>query len=189
MRKSLYLLVMFVSFLFISSGSYAQDTSEQSTPKFEQPILISSAGQSADVKLVGMLAKKQKLDAKVVVMAKPADLKEYKTLIVVPGFSSKGLGAAGVSQTDEMERVTALIKEANKLNIPVILVHIGGNARRKGNSDAFNKLAAESSKYMIVVAQGDEDKFFTKISIEKKIPLELAPKIAKTAKPLGKLFK
>lgn len=189
MRKSIILLVVFTSFLFIGSEIYAQDAPEQDTVKFEQPILISSAGQSADVKLVGMLAKKQKLDAKVVVMAKPADLKEYKTLIVVPGFSSKGLGAAGVSQTDEMDRVTALIKEADKLNIPVILVHIGGNARRKGNSDAFNKLVAESSKQMIVVAQGNEDKFFTNISTEKKIPLELVPKIVKAAKPLGELFK
>jgi hypothetical protein len=31
--------------------------------KFEQPILISSAGQSADVKLVKMLAQKQKLNS------------------------------------------------------------------------------------------------------------------------------
>ena len=189
MRKAQFLVALFVSFIFLSSVAYAQEEAAQSAPKFEQPILISSAGQSADVKLVGMLAKKQKLDAKVVNMAKVGDLAGAKSLIIVPGFSSKGLGAAGVSQTEEMERVKALVDEAKKLNIPIVVVHIGGNARRKGNSDGFNKLAAESSKHMIVVAQGDEDKFFSNISIEKKIDLELVPKIAKAAKPLGKLFK
>lgn len=189
MRNYRFLPMAFVMFLFLVAGSFAQDAAEQSTTKFEKPILISSAGQSADVKLVGMLAKKQKLDAKVVVMAKIEDLKEVKTLIIVPGFSSKGLGAAGVSQSDEMDRVATLLKEASKLNIPVVLVHIGGNARRKGNSDAFNKLVAESSKHMIVVAQGDEDKFFTNLSNEKNIPLDLVPKIVKAAQPLGNLFK
>lgn len=189
MRKSLLLFMVITLSIFIGSIALAQETPANQPAKFQQPILISSAGQSADVKLVGMLAKKQKLDAKVVSLAKPADLQGVKSLIIVPGFSSKGLGAAGVSQTEELERISTLVTEANKLNIPIIVVHIGGNARRKGNSDAFNQLAAESSKYMIVVEQGDEDKFFTTIANEKKIPLELVPKIALAAEPLGNLFK
>lgn len=155
---------------------------------FEQPILISSAGQSADVKLVAMLAKKQKLEATVADMAQPSDLDGIKTLIIVPGFSSKGLGAAGVSQKEEMDRVVALVEAANKANIPIVTVHIGGNARRGGQSDSFNKLAAESSKHMIVVEQGDEDKFFSTIAGEHDIPIEIVEKIAGAAQPLGKLF-
>lgn len=162
---------------------------EQTKQTFEQPILISSAGQSADVKLVAMLAKRQKLDAKAIEMAQPSDLDGIKTLVIVPGFSSKGLGAAGVSQKEEMDRVVALLDAAKRDDIPVITVHIGGNARRGGQSDAFNELAAESSKYMIIVQQGDEDKFFSKIADEKKIPIEIVDKIAGTAKPLGDLFK
>ncbi len=182
------LLTVFVLMLFISLLS-AQKASADKTQKFEQPVLISSAGQSADVKLVGMLAKKRKLNATVTPMAKAADLKGVKTLVIVPGFSSKGLGAAGVSQKDELNRVKSLVSEAQKLNIPIVLVHIGGNARRKGNSDTFNKLVGEASKQMIVVAQGDEDKFFTNIADAKKIPIVIVPKIVKAAKPLGNLFK
>lgn len=162
---------------------------EAAKPAFEEPILISSAGLSADVKLVGMLAKREKLDATVTNAAQPSDLEGVKTLIIVPGFSSKGLGAAGVSQKDETDRVVALLAAAKEKGIPVVTVHIGGNARRAGQSDAFNKMAAEASKHMIVVEQGDEDKFFSQIAESGKIPLELVAKIAQAAEPLGRLFK
>jgi hypothetical protein len=157
--------------------------------KFEQPILISSAGQSADVKLVKMLAQRQKLNANTVLMAKLSDLTGIKTLLIVPGFSSKGLGAAGVSQKEEFDRVTALVASANDMKIPIVMVHIGGNARRKGQSDVFNQLVADNSKFMIVVKQGDEDGFFTAISKGKKIPLTIVEKIAETEVPIGNLFK
>lgn len=159
-----------------------------SAQKYEQPLLISSAGQSADVKLVKMLAQRQKLNATTILMATPADLEGMKTLIIVPGFSSKGLGAAGVSQQEEFERVEILIKAANDKNIPIIMMHIGGNARRKGQSDSFNQLVAENSKAMIVVRQGDEDGFFTTISKDMKIPLTLVDKISETEVPMGGLF-
>lgn len=157
--------------------------------KFEQPVLISSAGQSADVKLVKMLAQRQGLNATTILMAKQEDLTGIKTLVIVPGFSSKGLGAAGISQQDELERVRSLVKAANDLKIPIVLMHIGGSARRQGQSDAFNQLVADNSKYMIVVKQGDEDGFFSAIAKSRNIPLTLAEKIADTAEPLGNLFK
>ena len=157
--------------------------------KFEQPVLISSAGQSADVKLVKMLAQRQGLNATTVLMARPADLTGFKTLVIVPGFSSKGLVAAGISQQDEMEIVQTLIKAANDLKIPIVLMHIGGNARRQGQSDSFNQLVADNSKQMLVVKQGDEDGFFSNIAKSKNIPLTLVEKIADSAEPLGNLFK
>lgn len=157
--------------------------------KFESPILISSAGQSADVKLVKMLATRQKLDASTILMAKTSDLEGIKTLVIVPGFSSKGLGAAGISQEEEMARVKELVNFAKGKSIPIIMMHVGGNARRQGQSDAFNTLIAENSEYMIVVAQGNEDDFFTKISTAKNIPLEVEEKISGTGLPLANLFK
>jgi hypothetical protein len=181
MKNRLLSIAILLIIVLFSSQLLAQ--------KFEQPVLISSAGQSADVKLVKMLAQKQKLNANTVLMAKPSDLAGIKSLIIVPGFSSKGLGAAGVSQKEEFERVQALVRSANEMKIPIIMVHVGGNARRKGQSDAFNQLVADNSKFMIVVKQADEDGFFTTISKEKKIPLTLVDKIIDTEVPIGNLFK
>ena len=181
MKNRLLSITILLIIVLLSSSLQAQ--------KFEQPVLISSAGQSADVKLVKMLAQKQKLNSNTVLMAKPSDLAGIKSLIIVPGFSSKGLGAAGVSQKEEFERVQSLVKSANEMKIPIILVHVGGNARRKGQSDSFNQLVADNSKFMIVVKQADEDGFFTIISKEKKIPLTLVDKIIDTEVPIGNLFK
>lgn len=171
-------LVLFLGLSFLAYGQ-----------KFEAPILITSAGQSADVKLVKMLAARQELVATTILMAKPADLEGVKTVVIVPGFSSKGLGAAGISQEEEMNRVKELVDLANTKKIPIIMMHVGGNARRQGQSDAFNELIANNSKHMIVVAQGDEDKFFTNISSEKGIPMEVVEKIAESGEPLANLFK
>jgi len=181
MKNRLLSIAILLITVLLSSSLQAQ--------KFEQPVLISSAGQSADVKLVKMLAQKQKLNSNTVLMAKPSDLAGIKSLIIVPGFSSKGLGAAGVSQKEEFERVQSLVKSANEMKIPIIMVHVGGNARRKGQSDSFNQLVADNSKFMIVVKQADEDGFFTTISKEKKIPLTLVDKIIDTEVPIGNLFK
>lgn len=157
--------------------------------QFSSPILITSAGQSADVNLVKMIAARQQLEATTILMAGPSDLEGIETLVVVPGFSSKGLGAAGISQEEEMERVKELVELAMEKEIPIIMMHIGGTARRHGQSDAFNELVANNSRYMIVVAQGNEDGFFSKIASEKEIPIKLVEKIAETGEPLAALFK
>ncbi len=159
------------------------------TQEFQQPVLISSAGQSADVKLVELLASRVKLDAETIPMATVDDLEGVKTLLIVPGFSSKGLGAAGISQEEEMDRVQALVDAARGEHIPIILMHVGGNARRMGQSDAFNALVGKNSRHMIVVSQGNEDNFFSDIASENHIPLDLAENIAAAATPLGELFK
>jgi hypothetical protein len=182
MKKNLLKITTIVGVLFIMLSTVSAQT------KFENPILITSAGQSADVKLVKLLAKKQNLEAETKLMAKSDDLNGIKTLIVVPGFSSKGLGAAGISQQDEMNRVEEIVNKAKEKNIPIIMVHIGGKARRGGQSDDFCKIIADNAKSMIVLKQGNEDNFFTQIAENNNVPIEEVEKISAAAEPLGNLF-
>jgi predicted regulator of Ras-like GTPase activity (Roadblock/LC7/MglB family) len=160
----------------------------QNSIKFDKPILISSAGQSADVTLAGMLFKKSNIEYKANPMAKEVDLDGIKTLVIVPGFSSKGLGAAGISRDTEKSRVSALIASAKKKNIKILVMHLGGTARRGQQSDDFNEMAAEAANSMIVVKQGNEDGFFTKISSDKKINLKLIDKMADAVVSIKELF-
>ncbi|MCX6144867.1 MAG: DUF6305 family protein [Ignavibacteriales bacterium] len=156
--------------------------------KFEQPVLITSAGQSADVTIAGMLFKRANIQAKAIALAKTTDLDGVKTLVVVAGFSSKGLGAAGISREQELTRVKSLLAAAQEKKLKVVTLHIGGKARRGNQSDDFNKMAAEASSYLLVVKQGDEDQFFSKIAAEKKIPIDLVDKIADAVRPVGNAF-
>ncbi len=156
--------------------------------QYEQPILITSAGQSADVSLAGTLLKKLSLNFKVINLAKESDLSGIKTLVVVPGFSSKGLGAAGISRENELERVKSILKAAKAKGIKVVMLHLGGKARRGVQSDDLCQLAANASSLMIVVKQGDEDQFFTKIATQKKIPIKILDKMAEALTPLKEAF-
>ncbi len=176
-----YLIVFFLIISF--SFNFAQDS-----VKFKSPVLISSAGQSADVKLAQLIFKKEGIEQTTLNTAKAGNLDSINTLVLVPGFSSKGLGAAGISVDDELKRVKDLIEAAEQKNIPIVLLHIGGKARRKGRSDNFIKEVANAARYMIVVEQGNEDGFFTKLSEDNKIPLILVDKIPSAAGPIGNLF-
>ena len=71
----------------------------------------------------------------------------------------------------------------------VLTMHLGGKPRRGQQSDDFNKIAAEAASYLIVVKQGDEDQFFSKLAADNKIPIEVVAKIADVMKPLAAAFK
>ena len=58
-----------------------------------------------------------------------------KTVLLVLGASSKGLGAAGISAQGEIDRTNLLIAEAKKQGIKIIGLHIGGKSRRGEMSD------------------------------------------------------
>ena len=156
--------------------------------KFAQPILITSAGQSADVSLAGTLLKKLNLNYKVSNLASESELSGMKTLLIVPGFSSKGLGAAGISREKELERVEKLIKAAKAKGIKIVMLHLGGKARRGAQSDDLCQMAANASSLMVVVKQGDEDQFFTHIAAKKNIPIEVVGKMADALTPLKEAF-
>jgi hypothetical protein len=182
--KQLMRLVFLVALL----GCCAPMIAAEGDITLEAPVLVSSAGQSADVSMAELLCKKAGVEATVLPMAGVADLKGVKTLIIVAGFSSKGLGAAGVSREEEMERVTKLVAAAGKGGIPILMMHVGGTARRGGQSDDFNKAAAEAADCMIVVKKGDEDGLFSTIAEKRKVPIYLVDKMSGAVAPLKELF-
>jgi hypothetical protein len=181
MMKKLLLLAIVIASLAALSASAAET-------KFQQPILLTTAGQSVDVKLAGVLLDRLKVTYTSKVTATAADLKGFKTLMVVPGYSSKGLGSAGVSREDELARVRNLLAAAKAAGIPVLTVHLGGKARRGVQSDDFNKLVAEASATVIIVDQGDEDGFFTQACAGSMIPLKPVKNMAEAMKPLEEVI-
>lgn len=155
---------------------------------FEKPAMLTSIGQSADVQMAKALLKKSGIESGFNPLLVAEELKDEKTLILAIGGSSKGLGAAGIKVEDEIARTEKLIKSAKEKNIKIIGLHIGGESRRGDLSDKFVMAAAPHSDHLIVVADGNKDGVFTKISQEKNIPLDLSPKISTAVEPLKKVF-
>ena len=157
-------------------------------PKFETPVLITTAGQSIDYETVKVLANRLKIQNVTRNGAKPEDLEGNKTLIVVPAHSNKGLGSAGTNVAEEMQRVKALLSAAVKKGTPIVLIHLGGEVRRGADSDPFIEQVMAVAKCAIVWAPGNYDDYFTKKCSEKKIPLIVIEKLSDLTGVLKAMF-
>lgn len=154
----------------------------------EGPILLTTGGQSADYQMVGTLLKNLGMDYELNNVATSADLGSAKTLIVVVGGSSKGLGAAGIDADGELARVDELIKGAKGAGLSVIAMHTGGTARRGDLSDKFIEPIFSQADYAIVVASGDEDGLMAGICGNAGIPMDSIEKISEVSDVLPKAF-
>ncbi len=155
--------------------------------KAELPVLVTSCGQSPGPVRFQVFLKKLGLDHVYNLQATAADLAagskagtSFKSIIIVTGASLKGMGAAGVSISDEIARTKALMAEARKRNIQVIAAHIEGMARRAqgadpgDNSDELSiDAVCPQASLLIVKKEGNEDGRFTTISTAGNIPLIL----------------
>jgi hypothetical protein len=156
---------------------------------FDQPLLLTSAGQSPDVQLAVVLAKRAGLEHTLAKMAEAKDLAGAKTLGVVVGASLKGLGAAGIDTAKEKERVRALLAEAAAKGIPVLFLHLGGDQRRGELTDAMVADTLPSAKLAVIVKSADKDGLFSRICKDKGIPLVAVEKTADAAEVLKSAFK
>lgn len=152
------------------------------------PVLITSFGQSADVSMLDALMKKVGADYTFNATASADDVANYKTVIIACGASSKGLGAAGISQEDELARANAIAQTVKDNGITVIAAHLGGASRRGALSDQFNDIALGVANYVMVVEEGNDDGKFTDAATDKGVPITLLHSIADAITPLTELF-
>ncbi len=155
---------------------------------FLPPGYITSAGQTSDAAIVKVLANtKLKLGFGYDIAAKPQAIAGVKTLVLVLGASNKGLGAAGLSLEQDMERVKNLIAESKKQGAKIISMHTGGTARRGEASNHVIALCVPLSDAVIVVEGGNADGFFTGLCEKAGVPLIEAASIAEAGSVLKSL--
>lgn len=162
------LIILFL--LFLTGVSFSADEAPQ--------ILITSIGQSPDARMINVLISRYQIEAAYEQLATPEMVKDYNMVIAVIGGSSKGLGAAGIDKEQELSRSKSLIKEVKELEVSLLVMHIGGEARRGALSDAFLDVVVPYADHLIIVESGNMDGYFNKMSEEHKIPLQSVEKIA-----------
>jgi len=183
--KFLFILIILLRLTTVLADE--ADTSA-TTAAYELPILLTSAGQAADVLIMKGLCRKAGLAVTLQKSATADSLKNFKTIILVAGGSSKGLGAAKIDVGVEKDRIELLLKAAHTAEIPVLVFHIGGEARRGALSDPFNKLAALGGQLIVVAADGDKDDLFKKIAAKNKAEYMHIDKSFDSIEVLKKLF-
>lgn len=155
----------------------------------EYPALVTSGGQSADYQMIATVMGKQEMDYQVNNLATSADLGDAKTLIVVIGGSSKGLGAAGIDSDGEIARLNELMGAAKEAGMTIIAMHTGGEARRGELSDKFIAPVFNMADYAIVVASGDSDNMMHDLCAANSIPMDAIDSISDVVTVLPAAFK
>lgn len=154
----------------------------------EGPIILTSVGQSADVNVVQTLLKKCEIESDLNATVTADDLGDYKTLVLAIGGSSKGLGAAGVDENQELDRVKGVIAKAEEKGMTIIALHIGGSARRGTLSDKFIPDALAAADAAIIVSEGDADGLMKGIVTENGVATAFIDNQVGAVDPLKTLF-
>lgn len=173
------ILIMACCLLLGMAAAAAEDTPE--TEAFAFPILMTSAGQSADVQMLFAIANRSGIEAEVrpLIEADDFDPEAVGTLAIAVGGSGKGLGAAGIDADEEMARVQAILEKAEAGSCRIIVTHLGGESRRGELSDRFIRAVLPYADYILVVEGGDgSDNLFSKTAEEHNIPIDFVADIA-----------
>ncbi|MEF9940257.1 MAG: DUF6305 family protein [Clostridium sp.] len=155
----------------------------------EQPVLLTSVGQSADFEMVKTMLDKNNITCDKQGMATSENIGDAKTLVLAVGGSSKGLGAAGIDANGELARVKELVDAAAEKGLTIIAVHVGGEARRGDLSDKFIAPSFEKANYAIVVKDGDKDGLMSGLAATAGIPMDVVDSMADVVGKLGAAFK
>lgn len=155
----------------------------------EYPALVTSGGQSADYQMIATVMEKQGMEFTTNNLATSADLGDAKTLIVVVGGSSKGLGAAGIDADGELERLDELMTAAKDAGLSIIAMHTGGEARCGDLSDKFITPVFNMADYAIVVSSGDSDGMMNDLCAGNGIPMDKIDSISDVVTVLPAAFK
>lgn len=189
MKKTISLILAVLMALCVAGAALGEDPVELSAGLFETPILLTSVGQSADVNIVNTLLTKAEIkDVRMNATVASDDLGDAKTLVLAIGGSSKGLGAAGIDEQQELERVQALIKAAQDAGVKILALHIGGPARRGTLSDMFIPDAISACDAAIIKEDGDTDNLMRDILLEKQIPVQYVAGQIDVVAPLELVF-
>lgn len=184
--KNFYKRILLIFFLFILMYSFSM---AKDLPEGELPILITPSGQSPDAVVIKVLLDRVKIDSYYNDLIEADEIEGYKTIIIVMGGSTKGLGAAGIDEKFEIDRTKKILDEAEKQGVLILGIHIGGEGRRGPLSMQFIEVVAPRVQGLIVTEEGNKDDYFTKLSEEKKIPLVILKTTPEIGEVLKELFK
>ncbi len=182
-------IIRTLSALAAAAAMAAVPVARQAPPPFSKPGLITSIGQSSDVAIVKVMLNTQaKMGLEYKPIAQPADLAGIKTLVLVVGASTKGLGAAGLDMDREVERTKTLLQASRASGVRIVVMHTGGESRRGKTSNDLIGMVVPAADYIVVVAAGNRDKLFNTLAAKRGTPVFEVDKIAAAGEAVKAAF-
>ena len=196
MRKVIGVMMM-VCAVSLHAGAYTMQTSKTNhivnvgtidKSLFPKPVFVTSFGQSTDGAMLQTVMKRIGVPFTYNPTATDSEVAGAKTVVVAVGASTKGLGAAGVSEADEMDRARKVMARIQQDGIPVVFVHIGGETRRGALSDSLADLVLPVARYK-KIPMFDVDGKFTDYAKANGKPISLIFATRDTIDVFTKLLK
>lgn len=154
----------------------------------ETPVAMTAPGQSPEIAIVGLLARRINFEIKTDNFLEVDGLEGMKTLIIILGGSGKGLGSAGVDMHSEIQRAKDLMAACEVKGIKIIGMHLGGENRLGANSMVMINLITPNCDFVLVRSDGNKDGLFTKICTDNKIPMIEIEKTLEATDVIKKVF-
>lgn len=195
MRKLAFaMLGSFITLLMINIFQYTTEKEYKGNiyipySMAEENILITSAGQSTDTYIVKNIVNDMMLHNFFMPKADKVDLESIKSAVIVVGHSIVGESLNDGTFTNEFNRITRLIKDAEQKKVPIIMVYIGGRDRRSTKTNELIKLVAPKSSFIVSTHEGNYDGLLEQISKEYDVPLSLVQDIQEIKEPLAALYR
>ncbi|MBF4691955.1 DUF6305 family protein [Fusibacter ferrireducens] len=185
------MVIAWGSIYYLNSTHDVQSLSSTylSRPFSNNMLLITSAGQSTDTYILQDLANELRFNNLFMPEASSNDLAEISSIVIVVGYSEIGLKLHDKNIDDEYERVKTLIDEGFGQKLPIVVVYIGGKARRNAETDALLTLTCESANYIITTNSGNDDLFLTELANQNETPIAYINSINDLTKPLAAAFR
>lgn len=197
MRKVIGVMMM-VCAVSLHAGAYTMQTSKTNhivnvgtidKSLFPKPVFVTSFGQSTDGAMLQTVMKRIGVPFTYNPTATDSEVAGAKMVVVAVGASTKGLGAAGVSEADEMARARKVMARIQQDGIPVVFVHIGGETRRGALSDSLADLVLPVARYLVVKEDANFDGKFTDYAKANGKPISLIFATRDTIDVFTKLLK
>lgn len=161
----------------------------------DKKVYLTSLGQAGDLSTLNTLlsrfvynsaeASEYNEKVKMVNILTAGEVEDGSIVVLVPGASTKGLGAAGTNLAAEKARAEAFAAKAKDGKITVIVAHIGGEARRGNDTDPLITAAVDGAALVLAVESGNFDGFFDGISNDDVYYFSQA---AKLSEPFKQIF-
>ncbi|MGP4105521.1 DUF6305 family protein [Virgibacillus sp. L01] len=158
-------------------------------PIAEEKILITSAGQATESSIMLSIADNLNLEADYRPRALDTDLYDYKSVVIMLGFSANGLSHTNRSFQEELTRTKQLVKEAKLANLPIILVNISGLFRDNSQSWKLFEQTAPFADYFIGLKNMKNADNSIKILRENSVPVTLVTELDDLQTPFNSVFR
>ncbi len=152
-------------------------------------ILITSIGQNLDALIIKAIFDDMNVEADFLPNAPPEVVAEYEQVIISPGISYKGIGAAGITVQDEVNRARAIVEAASKHSGQVILMYLGSFLQGDAKSGELIEMLAPQADVIIIYKDcGGPIEYFRRIAQEKSIPMFTIENLGNLCEELSCIF-